>query len=109
MIFAALNEAAERGELFLEAGGLCRWHRRKDGILVVREIVVLPLHRRLGVGRRLVERVQREAPNATMLARCPAQTRDGRVGEANAFWRHLGFTLTGEKNGINTWQRPAPG
>lgn len=105
MIFAALNEAAERGELFLEPGGLCRWHRRKDGVLVVREIVVLPRHRRLGVGRRLVERVQREVPGATLLARCPARTKDGRAGEANVFWCHLGFILAGEKGGINTWQR----
>lgn len=53
MIFAALKEAAERGELLLVEGGLCRWHRRRDGIVVIREIIVLPPHRRKGVGRAL--------------------------------------------------------
>lgn len=103
MIFTALNEAADRNELLLVDGGMCRFHRRKDGVVVIREILVLPSSRRLGRGRRMVEEVRRRHPGAKLLARCPVRTSDGRVGEGNAFWRHLGFGCTGERDGINTW------
>jgi hypothetical protein len=42
VIFAALNEAAERGELLLTVGGLCRFHLRRDGVVVIRELLVVP-------------------------------------------------------------------
>src|SRR5262252_6234525 len=102
MIFAALNEAADRGELILWDNALCRYHRRKDGRVTVREILVLPDARRLGVGRRLVGEVQRRNPGASLLARCPATTADGPVRTANVFWRKRGFTLQGARDGINT-------
>lgn len=105
MIFAALSEAADRGELILIDQGLCRYHLRKDGTAVIREILVLPRARKCGVGKRMVQEVARRCPSSPLVARCPAQDREGRVGAANSFWRHMGFTLVGEKGGINTWRR----
>ncbi len=107
MIFAALDEAAQRGELLLLDGGLCRFHLRRDGVVTIREILVLPDARRLGLGRRMVDEVQRRNPGATLVARCPVQTKDGRVGAGNVFWRKAGFTLSGSADGINTWRRPS--
>jgi GNAT superfamily N-acetyltransferase len=105
VIFAAMMEAADRDELFLIDGGLCRWHRRRDGVVVIREILVLPACRRLGRGRRMVEDIQARNPGATLLARCPQTDSQGAVGTGNTFWKHMGFTMTGTKDGINTWQR----
>lgn len=103
MIFAALDEAASRGELLLVDGGMCRWHRRKDGIIVIREILVLPHRRRTGVGRRLVQDVITRA-RGVVQAKCPVK-----LEESNLFWRAMGFTLIQEKDGINLWQRPSQG
>lgn len=36
-----MSEAADKGELILVDGGMCRYHRRRDGVVVVREILVL--------------------------------------------------------------------
>lgn len=106
MIFAAMNEAADRDELLLVDAGLCRFHLRRDGVVTIREILVLPLARRCGVGRRMVNEVQRRHPHATLRACCPVTTSDGRVGEANVFWRHLGFVLQRTTTkGINVWER----
>lgn len=51
MIFTVLSEAADRGELILVPDGLCRYHRRRDGVVVIHEILVLPFRRRGGIGR----------------------------------------------------------
>lgn len=107
MIFAALSEAASRGELLLVNGGLCRFHQRKDGVVVIREIIVLPAARRLGIGRRMIRDIQAEHSGATLRARCPAQTIAGTVGAGNVFWKHLGFTLRSTIKGINLWERPS--
>lgn len=106
MIFTALSEAADRKELLLVHSGLCRFHRRKDGVVVIREILVLPSARRCGVGREMIEEIQRRHPGAPLLARCPASTADGRVGAGNVFWRHMGFRLAASDEKLNTWQLP---
>ncbi len=98
MIFAALDEASRKGELLLVTDGMCRWHLRRDGVVVIRELIVLPFRRRTGVGRRLVEDVRTRNPGKTLLAKCPAQY------ESNAFWAALGFHLTPGK--INEWRLP---
>ena len=102
MIFAALDEAASRGELLLVPDGLCRFHRRRDGVVVVREILVLPFRRRTGVGRRLIQDVLARARGSPVQARCPVK-----YEAANRFWAAMGFTLVSESKGVNLWQRPA--
>jgi GNAT superfamily N-acetyltransferase len=104
MIFPALMEAVERGELILVEKGFCRWHKRKDGVVVIREILVLPDARRLGIGRRMIRDIIRQWPGAKLLARCPVADEKGKVGCGNVFWKHLGFTLTATANGLNTWE-----
>lgn len=101
MIFVALSEAADKGELLLVTDGLCRFHRRRDGVFVIREIIVLPFRRRTGVGRRLVEDVlMRAGPDAVVRAKCPV------AYESNRFWAAMGFRLVGEATGgINAWER----
>ena len=51
MIYQALSEAADKGELLLINGGMCRFHIRKDGQCTIREIIVLPDHRCRRLGR----------------------------------------------------------
>lgn len=97
MIFPALMEAASRGELFLVAGGMCRFHKRRDGVVIIREVIVLPTHRRAGIGRSLVEGVRAIHPGAVLLAKCPA------AYESNEFWRAIGFVLT-EEGEVNVWE-----
>ncbi len=101
MIFVALDESASKGELLLVEGGMLRYHRRRDGIFVIREILVLPTHRRKGVGRALVSEVISRARLHTIRCKCPAK-----YVESNLFWSAMGFTLLEEKGGVNLWQRP---
>lgn len=101
MVFVALNEAAEKGELLLVEGGMCRWHRRRDGVVVIREILVLPSHRRRGVGRAILTEVLASNPGRVLRAKCPADY------ESNAFWAKMAFTVVSTEDGINLWQRPS--
>lgn len=103
MIFVALAEAAEKGELVLLEGGMCRWHRRRDGVVVIREILVLPSVRRKGIGRALIQAVYASQGNGDRVvqAKCPAKY------GSNYFWQAMGFTLLSETKGINLWQRPS--
>lgn len=100
MIFSALNEAANMGELILRDGGLCRWHRRKDGLVTIREIIVLPSRRGQGVGRAMVEEVRAKNPGLTVQACCPVSY------FSNTFWSHLGFTLQSTTIKGNLWRLP---
>jgi GNAT superfamily N-acetyltransferase len=102
VIFAALTEAADRGELLLVQGGLCRWHRRRDGVVTIREILVLPSHRGQGIGRSLVDLVRQRNPGSLVRAVCPVKL------SANGFWRHLGFTATTKgQGGAEKWELSA--
>lgn len=95
MIYQALSEAADKGELMLIECGLCRWHLRRDGVIVIREIIVLPCCRGRGRGRAMVlELMHKDKP---LLAKCPADY------QSNAFWEKIGFTKT-EPGKINTWR-----
>lgn len=100
MVFVALDEAAGRGELLLVQDGLCRFHLRRDGVVVVRELLVLPFRRRTGVGRRLVDLVRQTHPGRPVVARCPA------AYPSNGFWARLGFLLVETARGVNVWRHP---
>jgi GNAT superfamily N-acetyltransferase len=102
MIFEALNAAADAGELFLVNGGMLHFHQRKDGVVTIREIIVLRHRRRQGIGKALVMHALDGAKAA--VARCPVD-----LVTANTFWEAIGFTLVGaemSKSGrvINTWR-----
>ena len=101
MILVALEEAATKGELLLVEGGMCRFHRLRDGSVTIREIIVLPHKRRQGIGWALVQMVLLRAGAGLVRAKCPADY------SANEFWRALGFVLRDTREGINLWERPA--
>ncbi len=98
MIFVALNDAAQRGELILVDGGMCRFHLRRDGVCTIHEIIVEPKLRRLGIGRRLLAEVCFRCPGAMLRASCPADY------DSNGFWRHMGFVRVSGTEKINLWQ-----
>lgn len=86
MIFNALHEAAQRGELLLVDGGMCHYHLRRDGVLTIREILVLPDRQGQGIGRAMLDQL-RAVPGARVIrAKCPAEL------AANGWYRAMGFT-----------------
>jgi hypothetical protein len=98
MIFVALSEAADSGELLLVRGGMCRFHLRRDGVVVVREILVLPGARRFGVATGMLSTIRLKHPKAVIRAVCPV------AYPANDFWRNRGFELVKTAGGANTWE-----
>lgn len=85
MIFNALNESADRDELILVDGGMCHFHLRRDGILTIREIIVLPACRGQGIGTAMLDRL-RAVPGAQLIrAKCPADL------SANGWYKAMGF------------------
>lgn len=99
MIFPAMMEAADRGELILARDGLLRWHLRKDGVVVIRELIVLPFRRGTGVGRALLAELAAKAPGRILRARCRADY------ESNRFWAKTGFRLVSSEKVFNLWER----
>lgn len=99
MIFDALYESAQRGELLLIDGGFCHWHLRRDGQLTIREIIST----RPGAGSAMLTRLG-TTPGATcIVAKCPADL------AANGWYQRRGFahtetetTKTGRK--VNVWR-----
>lgn len=86
MIFDALNESADRGELFLRDGVLCHWHLRRDGQLTIREIIVLPDVRREGKGRAVLDYLKARQGANSIYAKCPANL------PANEWYKAMGFS-----------------
>jgi hypothetical protein len=94
MIFETLHESAERGELILIDGGYCRWHRRRDGVTVIYEI----LSTRPGAGQEMLAKLERP-----IIAKCPADL------PANAWYKRRGFQLfmseqTRSGRRLNVWR-----
>jgi len=85
MIFDALYESAQRGELLLIRDGFCHWHLRRDGQLTIREIIST----RRGAGSEMLARL-RQTPWATSIfAKCPLDL------PANAWYQKRGFIFEG--------------
>lgn len=104
MIFEALSESLERGELWLRLGAMCRWHLRRDGQLTIKEVMVEPSQRRRGAATEIVRALSSVAGAKKLLARCPGDL------PANAFWEAVGFVLMAKertKSGrvVNVWLR----
>lgn len=101
MLFEALNDSLQRGELWLVAGGMCRWHLRRDGQLTICEILVT--EQRQGIGSRIVRGLARVDGARCLVAKCPADL------PANQFWRVQGFDMIRtemSKRGrvVNVWR-----
>lgn len=99
MIFDALHESAQRGELLLIDGGFCHWHLRRDSVLTIREIIST----QRGAGSRMLD-ILKHTPGATAIqAKCPAHL------PSNEFYRKKGFALvatetTRSGKPINVWR-----
>jgi ribosomal protein S18 acetylase RimI-like enzyme len=104
VIFEALSESAERRELILMEAGMLRFHRRKDGLVTIHEILVEPGRRRRHVGRRLLDVLKARTPGAVaIVAKCPADL------SANGWYRKVGFVQTGAETTrsgreVNLWR-----
>ena len=105
MIFEALSESAECGELILVDGGLCHWHLRRDGQLTIREILVLPDRRGQGIGIAMLAQLRQTPGALSLFAKCPANL------PANGWYERMGFgregietTRTGRE--LNLWRLP---
>jgi hypothetical protein len=99
VIFETLWEAAQRGELLLIEGDFCHWHLRRDGGLVIREIIAT----RPGAGSEMLARLKEEVGALFLIAKCPADL------AANDWYRKRGFTLAGQEKSqrgrsINVWR-----
>lgn len=99
MIFVALSEAADKNQLILVDGGMCRFHKRRDGVVVVREIIVLKAARRRSVGRSMIDEVIRRHPGAVLEAKCPAEF------DSNSFWSAVGFESVGFDERCQKWRK----
>jgi len=103
MIFDALYESAQRGELVLVAGGIAHVHLRRDGQLTIREIIST----RPGAGQEMLA-ILRAWPGATrIVAKCPAWL------SANSWYARRGFALAGTETtrtgrALNVWRLELP-
>lgn len=99
MIFDALYESAQRGELLLVDHGFCHWHLRRDGILTIREIIST----QAGAGSRMLDALKRVPDAAAIQAKCPAHL------PSNAWYKRRGFVLVGTETTrsgkpLNVWR-----
>lgn len=98
MIFDALYESAQRGELLLVDGGFCHWHLRRDGQLTIREIIST----QRGAGSRMLDILKRAPGARRIVAKCPTHL------PSNDWYKKRGFELidtetTRSGKPINVW------
>lgn len=97
MIFETLYESAHRNELILIHGGYCRWHRRKDGVTTIYEI----LSTKPGAGQAMLAQLERP-----IQAKCPTDL------PSNAWYQRRGFRLVATETTrsgrvLNVWRLDA--
>lgn len=98
MILPTLEESAKRGELIIVDGGMCRFHKRKDGVVTIYEIIVLPEKRYSGIGRSMLLTIIDKHEGCKLRAVCP-------IGyESNGFWAAEGFEKMKTAGNLNTWE-----
>jgi hypothetical protein len=98
VIFDALYQSAQRGELLLIDGGFCHWHLRRDGQLTIREIIST----RPGAGIEMLNFLRSVSGATSILAKCPD------VLPSNGWYRRMGFTMLGQEttrtgSTVNIW------
>lgn len=108
----ALRQALERGWLYVAVAdgsvvGMVDWWARRDGVVVLYNIVVAPAMRGRGAGRLLLETMIDWAQlhgGAEIRLKCPIDL------SANEFYVRLGFRLTACERGklrpLNCWSLP---
>lgn len=99
MLFEALYEALQKGELLLVEGGFCHFHVRRDRQLTIREI----LSSKPGVGQRMLAMLKTVPGITCIVAKCPADL------PSNDWYGRRGFVLVNSektKTGrtVNTWR-----
>ena len=98
MIFESLHESNQKGELLLLNGGYCRWHKKRDGVITIYEII----SQRPGAGQAMLARLVEQQPVA-IVAKCPTDL------AANAWYEQRGFVLdrtetTSSGRQLNVWR-----
>jgi len=99
MVFESLWEAAQKGELLLVEGGMCRWHLRRDRVLVIREIIATVPSK----GTAMLAQLKQVPGAVAVRAKCPADL------SSNGWYERMGFLKTGvevTKSGrkVNVWE-----
>jgi len=107
----ALIESIERKEIYIaiqleEVIGVIHYRHRRDGQTTLYHLVVKVESRQVGVGKRLVSAMQRDARKIGqifILLKCPVDL------SANQFYAKCKFELTATEKGksrfLNTWQK----
>jgi hypothetical protein len=98
MIFESLYASALMGELLLVEGGMCRWHRRRDGTITIYEII----SQKPGAGQAMLALLVAQRPVA-IVAKCPIDL------PSNAWYARRGFLLdrvetTPSGRNLNVWR-----
>jgi hypothetical protein len=96
VIFETLYESARQGELILIDGGYCRWHLRRDDIIVIYEIIAT----RRGSGSEMLAILKMYGK--PIQAKCPVDL------PANKWYERRGFDLarteqTRSGRKLNVW------
>lgn len=85
MLFQALLESAQKGELILIAGGICRWHLRRDKQITIKEIISTSPGAGTEMLRILLD-TARSKGATSLFAKCPEKLL------ANSWYGKKGFT-----------------
>lgn len=107
MIFDILHEFAEKGWLIVVDGGLCRYGIRRDFVLVIYEILVLPEKQRQGVGSNILAKLKDAARRhhvTAIMAKCPERLAGANVWYAARGFKKVAVEKTKKGAAVNVWQ-----